>query len=152
MSPSLADLLYWSNPKSRDVGSFGGISLYIEVLQFTEKESVISANRLISEEEGLGQRFRGSLLIRKVTPTIAKDVIKELEAYDWIQQVKNEPNKYTITFEGKQMGELARIDIKKFRRVLAVKMHQRFTIPGWFVHRLLELNPNRQGEIVLPGL
>jgi hypothetical protein len=143
--------LHWQQPKSREVGSFGGISLYIEVLQFAMNESIVSTNRLISEEAGLGQRFRGSLLINKPTPTIARDALRELEAYGWIQQVKSEGDRYIITDEGKKMAELALADSKRFRRTLATKIHERFIIPGWIVYRLLELNPQRQGEIILPS-
>ncbi len=144
------NLFYWKQPKSRDVGSFGGISVYIQVLQFSEKETVISIDRLISEEIGLGQRLRGLLIINKVTPTIANDAIKELEAYGWIRKIKAETDKYVITPEGEKMSELAKTDLRQFKRILAVKMYDRFVIPGWFLYRLLELNPNRQGEIVLP--
>ncbi len=143
--------IFWPNPKSRDVGSFGGIDMYVEVLQYARKEAAISSDRLMSEEYGIGQRLRGSLLIRNVTSTVARDVIRELEAYEWIHQVSTDSNKYSLTAQGQDMAQLAINDLKLFRRTLSIKMHDRFIIPGWFIHRLLELNPDRQGEVVLPG-
>ncbi len=141
----------WPAPQSRDVGSFGGINLYIEVLQFATRDSVLSIGSLMSESDGLGQRLRGSLLIKEVTKTIAKDVIRELVAYGWIREISRESDKYSITEQGKNVAYTASVDLKAFRRTLAVKMQERFVVPGWMVYRLHQLNPSRQGEVVLPA-
>jgi len=34
---------------------------------------------------------------------------------------------------------------------LILKMHELYTVPGWFVNRLWDLNPAGQGEIVIPA-
>ncbi len=140
----------WPKPRSRNVGSFGNLELYAGTLFLAESEGTITQSTLTSDEKGLGQRLRGLLLVQRVTPTTAGDLITELQAYEWIQRQDTFPRSYSLTPDGVAAAQIAKTDRHGFRRLLLMKMQQRFVVPGWFVDRLHTINPHG-GDVVLPG-
>lgn len=139
----------WPTPPSRDYKGLSDINLYAEVLQIAATGPV-SVSKLMSEEEGLRQRLRKLVLIQNPTKTNVGALLSTLEAFRWLESHAHR-ERFLITEEGQQARELSEKDRRGFRRLLASKLHERFAIPGWFIHRLHALNPKRQGEIVLPA-
>jgi hypothetical protein len=141
---------WWDRPKSRNVGLFIDLSLYSEALKITAERGSITASLLRQE---LSQRTRGLLFVAKQSKRVAKDLVRELYAFKWLQRVNGsgqsiENASYKLTPSGE---EILRLSDYKVRRRLAVAMHEQFIIPGWFMSRLWKINPAGQGEVILPS-
>jgi len=141
---------WWDPPKSRNVGLFIDLSLYSEALKITAERGSITASFLRQE---LSQRTRGLLFIEKQSRRVAKDLVRELYEFKWLQRVNGSGQSienvlYKLTPGG---DEILGLSDHKVRRRLAVAMHKRFIIPGWFISRLWKINPAGQGEVVLPS-
>jgi len=140
----------WDKPKSRNVGLFVDLSLYSEALRITSERGSITASHLRQE---LRQRTRGLLLVEKQSKRVAQDLVRELHEFGWLQRASGsgqpvENVLYTLMPDGSEILELSSQEV---RRHLAVAMHKRFIIPGWFISRLWQINPTGQGEVVLPS-
>ncbi len=140
----------WGKPKSRNVGLFIDLSLYSEALKITAERGSITASFLRQE---LSQRTRGLLFVEKQSGRVAKDLVRELYEFKWLQRANGsgqsiENTLYKLTPDG---DEILGLTDHKVRRRLAIAMHQRFIIPGWFISRLWKINPTGQGEVVLPS-
>jgi len=140
----------WDKPESRNVGLFIDLSLYSEALGITAERGSITASHLRQE---LRQRTRGLLLIEKQSKRVAQDLVRELYEFGWLKRVNGsgqpvENALYTLTPAG---DEVLGLSYQVIRRRLAVKMHERYTVPGWFVGRLWRINPAGQGEVILPS-
>lgn len=140
----------WDNPKSRNVGLFIDLSLYSEALKITSERGSITASHLQQE---LRQRTRGLLLVEKQSKRVAQDLVRELHEFGWLQRASGSGQRvenvlYTLTPDGSEILELSSQEV---RRHLAVAMHKRFIIPGWFISRLWKINPTGQGEVILPS-
>lgn len=66
-------------------------------------------------------------------------LVRTLEAFGWIREDSKFPDNYELTTEGKSVAEESLTKPKDFRRRLALKLHERYVIPGWFVARLHSL-------------
>jgi hypothetical protein len=141
----------WDKPKSRNVGFFTDLSLYSEALKITAERGSITAPLLRQE---LSQRTRGLLFVKRQSKRVAKDLVRELHEFGWLQQAngsRQPPDEivlYTLTPSGQKILKLSSQEV---RRHLAVAMHKRFVIPGWFVSRLWKINPTGQGDVILPS-
>ena len=140
----------WDKPKSRNVGLFIDLSLYSEALKITAERGSITASFLRQE---LSQRTRGLLFVEKQSKRVAKDLVRELYEFKWLQRANGsgqsiENAMYKLTPGG---DEILGLTDHQVRRRLAVAMHKRFIIPGWFISRLWKINPAGQGEVVLPS-
>lgn len=142
----------WPKPKSRNVGFFVDLSLYPEALKITNERGFITS-RILREE--LSQRTRGQVLVRKQSRSAVKDLVRELQEYGWLQRISEKENAKTIdkgtfilTDEGRKVLQLKG---REFRHQLAIQMHNYYVIPGWFIDRLWTINPQGQGEIILPS-
>lgn len=138
----------WPQPSSRDFAELSDPILFAEVLEVTHKEGSVSLQKLTSETEGLRKRLRRLWVIDKPTMTTINGLLSAMTKFGWLKE--NGHGSYSLTPEGSEMYEVSR-DERLFRRKLAKKMHDRYVIPGWFVSRLHSLNPQGQGEIVLPS-
>jgi len=146
----MADKQWWDKPKSRNVGLFIDLSLYSEALRITAERESITALHLRQE---LSQRTRGLLFVEKQSKRVARDLVRELDEFGWLQWPSDSGQSvdsilYTLTPNGNRILQLTD---QEFRRRLAVKMHERYIIPGWFVARLWKINPSGQGEVILPS-
>ena len=142
---------WWGKPKSRNVGLFIDISLYSEALKITAERGSITASFLRQE---LSQRTRGLLFVEKQSERVAKDLVRELYEFKWLKRTNGSGQSienilYKLTPGG---SEILGLTEHKVRRRLAIEMHKRFIIPGWFISRLWKINPAGQGEVVLPSL
>lgn len=138
----------WPQPSSRDFAELSDPILFAEVLEVTHKEGNVSLQKLTSETEGLRQRLRRLWVIDKPTMTTIKGLLSAMTKFGWLKE--NDHGTYSLTPEGSKMYRVSR-DEESLRRKLAEKMYDRYVIPGWFLYRLHCLNPNGQGEIVLPS-
>lgn len=141
---------WWDLPKSRNVGLFIDISLYSEALKITAERGSITASFLRQE---LSQRTRGLLFVEKQSERVAKDLVRELYEFKWLQRANgsgqsSENALYKLTPDG---NEILGLPEHKVRRRLTIEMHRRFIIPGWFISRLWKINPAGQGEVILPS-
>lgn len=143
----------WKLPKSRNVGYFTDLSLYSEAMRIASERGTITPSYLQQE---LSQRTRGLKLVKKQSPRAVNDLVRELQAFGWLQRGRLRPDSqpdsqqalYALTKDG---GQALKLNNRAFIRQLAAKMQARFTIPGWFVARLWKINPDGQGEVILPS-
>jgi hypothetical protein len=141
---------YWPKPRHRDFAAIGGdITVYREVLEISATEPFVTAEKLLSAEEGLRNRFRKLVLIQTPSKTNVRAMLSLLERFDWLQV--DDKSRYTITLYGREVLARAANEARLFRREFAGHLHDCYIVPGWFVCRLHELNPNGQGEVILPA-
>ncbi len=136
----------WGRPQSRDFKALGDILVYAEVLHVACAEPFVTEEKLLSPEEGLRNRFRKPFLVQAPTKTNVRAVLSLLQRFGWLSA--DDKLRFTITPEGRLV---ARSSPQTFRRLVAENLHRTYTVPGWFVSRLYELNTAGQGEIVLPA-
>lgn len=145
------ELATWPIPPSRSFNDLSDCGLYAEVFQVASREAPISAAKLMSSDQGLRQRMRRLHLVQFPTKTNIAALLHALETFGWLSEDGANRGQYTLTTEGHRVAEESASDPTGFRRQLAAKLHERYIIPGWFVARLHALNPNGQGEVVLPA-
>ena len=139
---------WWKPPKSRNVGYFTDLSLYSEAMKIASERVNITTSYLRQE---LSQRTRGLKLVKKQSPRAVKDLVRELQEFGWLRRrstTKAQSALYALTESGEQA---LRLDRREFAQQLAAKMQDLFAIPGWFVERLWKINPEGQGEVILPS-
>lgn len=141
---------WWDKPRSRNVGLFTDLSLYSEALKITVERGSITASHLRQE---LGQRTRGLLFVERQSRRVSEDLIRELREFGWLERANGAGQPvgnvlHTLTPAG---NEIRRLPDRAVRRHLAVAMHRQYTIPGWFIARLWQINPTGQGEVILPS-
>lgn len=137
---------FWPTPKLYGVGHFTEFNLYREALLIAESKGYIDRALLISE---IPQRVKGLILIDSISDSVYTDLIRELIHYCFITK-ESKNDFYRITSEGKRYLNLCYSNKDEALDVLLQKMQKVFTTPAWFVNRLWELNPEGQGQIVIP--
>ncbi|MFC2146239.1 hypothetical protein ACFLRT_02650 [Acidobacteriota bacterium] len=139
---------FWPTPLKRNVGLFTDLKLFSDALEIGEKHGEFSKIQLA---EGLSKRVKGLIFIDELSKRVLDDLVRELMDFEWIQKItKNFPG-FTLTGKGKEAIIKYKVDKGAYTQQLIVEMHRVYTIPGWFVNRLWELNPGGQGEIVVPA-
>ncbi len=147
------DHKHWETPKSRMVGLFADLRLFSEALDLAKNQGSITRFDL---EEELSQSVRGQLYLERQSPRRWADLIRELRHFSWFE-VENRFAKpqddanHRITQKGISALLLSKEDYSGFLRLLASKMHEQYVIPGWFVDRLWKINPDREGEVIVPA-
>lgn len=142
----------WPSPKSREVGLFTDLTLYAEALTLAHDRAVTVS----SLQHNLEQRMQKRRLVRRQSERTVERLMRELRYFDWLKPRPGSVEKLTmapheITPEGQGALFLSRRDSRAFRRLLAAKMQQVYVIPGWFIARLWQINPEEQGEVILPA-
>lgn len=142
----------WPTPKSRNIGFFTDLRLFSEALELAYEQDIISKQYLIQE---IPQRVKGLLLVKSQSSRGVEHLLRELRSFRWLVIVDTSSKsldnaKYSLTDEGKKAFKLFKHNRGDFFRLLTTQMHNLYTIPGWFVHRLWVINPKGQGEIVIP--
>lgn len=139
----------WPKPQSRNVGFFTDLSLYSEALEICAERGSITAEHLRRE---LRQRTQGLVLVEEQSNRVAKDLVRELFEFGWLERNGSgqsaDKDLYTLAPDGAEMLSLSS---QAFYRHLAIKMQERYTMPGWFVARIWKINPEGQGEVILPS-
>ncbi|WP_028581400.1 hypothetical protein [Desulfogranum japonicum] len=143
---------YWNKPKSRSIALFNDIRLYFEALELAHSQEYITVQELIDE---MPQRVKGLLFVRNQSSRGMTDLVREFRNFGWLKRIKysssqTNNSKYALTNEGEKAYRLSKSDKVRFIRYLTRKMHNVYTIPGWFVDRLWTINPEGQGEVIVP--
>ncbi len=112
-------------------------------------EDTISQSKLISSDDGLRQRLRRLHVVQNPTKTNINGLLAALSAFGWLKDEGN--GRYSLSADGVPIARDSVHNPTAFRRKLAVKLHERYVVPGWFVARLYDLNPAGQGQVVLPA-
>ena len=153
MTDSETESRQWPEPKSRDVGLFADLRLYAEALELSLAYGAVSLPFLKRE---MGQRLTMMRLVLRQSERAVEGLLRELRAFGWLQTPPGSRESastapHEITAQGESSLRLYREDLRQFRRLLAVKMQELYTVPGWFVARLWMINPEGQGELILPA-
>lgn len=142
----------WGKPPSLNVGLFTDLTLYAEALQLAEERGTITSAYLQQE---LSQRLLKLLSVERQSMRVAQDLVRELRQFGWVRpedaSAKGAAVGHVLTEEGALALAESRQDRRAFRRRLAVRMHQVYVVPGWFVARLWRINEQGQGEVILPA-
>lgn len=141
----------WQMPQSRSYAALSDCGLFAEVLQVADKETIVSTTKLISEQLGLRQRMRRLHLVQLPTRTNITALVHAMVEFGWVAEHPSGRGQFLITNEGREVVREYTSNPRAFRRRLAVELHTRYVIPGWFVSRLYSINPSGQGEVVLPA-
>lgn len=139
----------WPTPESRDFAELSDPLLFSEVLEIAKKEGYVSIEKLMSESDGLRNIIRRLWVVEKPKKTIIEGIFSAMKSFGWLEESRG--GSLRLTTDGLKVYQISNEDKKYFRRILLEKMHNRYIIPGWIVSRLLALNCNGQGEIVLPS-
>ncbi len=143
----------WPAPRSREVGLFTDLTLYAEALALAIEHGAVTVSLLQRE---LGQRLQKMRLVLRQSPRTVERLMRELRYFDWLQPRRGTTEglstaPHVITPDGQRALTFSRQDARAFRRLLTAKMQQVYVIPGWFIARLWQINPEGQGEIILPA-
>lgn len=139
--------LKWETPILYGVGHFTDFQLYEEALLLAKSLGEISIESLLSE---LPQKVKGLILIETISNTTINDLLRELQHFKFIKKTDRDKQKFHITSEGYEYLYLLGTDKEKARDMLLKKMQEIFVTPAWFIERMWTLNPQGQGELVIP--
>lgn len=142
----------WPIPKLYGVGHFTEFNLYKEALLLAKTKGYINQDLLISE---IPQRIKGLVVVESISKTSYMDLIRELLHYKFIRRstiysYQTKDTRYKITEEGLRFLSIWISNEGKALDILLEKMQEVFVTPAWFIERLWDLNPNGQGQIVIP--
>lgn len=135
---------YWGF-KNHAVGLFTDMNLYYEGLVIAKNRGFVNVNML---EKNLLERVIGLKYIETFKKRAFQDLIRELNRFKYIY--KNE-NDFLITEKGNALIDTYKTSINKYYDVLVDKMNSEYGIPGWFIYRLWTINPEGQGQVVIPS-
>jgi predicted transcriptional regulator len=143
---------FWGTPKSKSVGLFTDFTLYYDALKLCKSLGIINVSILRKE---LSQRIIGIRYVAELQKRAFLDLVRELNEFKFIRQKDRSASHvqkiYEITNEGLDLINIYEINRKKFSRILTSKMFEVYTIPGWFVNRLWKINPDGQGQVIIPA-
>jgi len=134
-------------------GLFADLQLFPEALGVALNKDYVTRFDL---EEELSRRVHGVTLVERESPRRWSDLIRELRYFGWIKVIDTyhkptDDARHKITEEGVKVYSLWKKEETEFLRLLTIKMHNQYVIPGWFVQRLWDINPERGGEVVMPN-
>lgn len=144
-------VLKWDKPKSKSVGLFTDLTLFYDALKLCRNLGVINLNVL---RKGISQRLIGLRYIEQLKKRAFTDLIRELNEFGWILPKGNknkEDTFYEITTSGLEIIELYEKNRKAYFRQLCNKMQSTYSVPAWFAYRLWMINPEGQGQVVIPA-
>src|SRR5437879_4516681 len=122
----------WPRPQQRIVGAFSDLTFFKDALEHARDAQGVTPARL---QECLAPRLRSLRRVERPGPSTISGVLEELRLYGWLT-VSPGGTAYVLTAEGEQALLIARAAPRRFLRMLTVRMHAVYTIPGWFVSRL----------------
>lgn len=135
----------WTPPSLYGVGHFTEFNLYREALSIAKSKGFIDKALLVRE---IPQRVKGLVLVDSISETVYMDLIRELTHFGFIQ--KESKNEFRITVAGMEYLELCSCNKERAQDKLLERMQEVFVTPAWFINRLWELNPDNQGQVVIP--
>lgn len=138
--------MMWQSPKLFGVGQFVEMRLYSIVLTIAKSFGYITIELLQQE---IPERIKGLIVVNSISKRTYDDLIRELLYFDFLKRNRID-NIYSITDEGIQYLDMLAFEPNRAKDLLLKKTQEVFITPGWFVNRLWELNPDEQGQIVIP--
>ena len=144
---------YWPTPKRRSLSASSDLRLFYEAIEFINKFELVSKKQIKQE---LSARVKGLKLIKNISDTGIENLIRELKAFGWIYAdrpgiiERSDLGMFKLTNEGKKVLEIYKYNKREFLNKLITKMHVEYVIPGWFIDRLWKLNPEGQGQVIIP--
>lgn len=135
----------WPSPTLYGVGHFTDLRLYFEALHIAKQYDKFSSRTLQKE---LPERVKGLVFVEGFQKTTFQDLIRELSRFGYIEK---SDNLYKITEEGRSYLSLAVTDKEAAMDELLDKTQKVFVTPAWFIDRMWKLNPEGQGQIVIPA-
>ena len=137
---------HWNIEKKRSVGLFTDMQLYIEALR---EMNIYKSFRKIQIQENLSKKVKGLIYSGSITPKMIDELFREMLYFGWIIQDKKI---FILTKTGENIYNFyLNKDIVEYRKSIIIYLQKTYAIPGWFINKLWELNPNRQGEIIIPA-
>jgi len=140
----------WPAPQSREVALFTDLTLLSETLELA---AVRGSVNLVYLQQALRQRLQRMRQVKTQQPRTIERILRELKLFGWIEPLSSGNGagpSYRLTSAGVDALRLAQHTPRQFRRLLAEKMQEIYVIPGWFIARLWHINPQGQGEVILP--
>lgn len=148
MSSASLKKKFWPKPKSKSVGLFTDLNLYYDALKLCKSLGIINLNVLQKE---ISERVIGIKYVEQLKKRAFVDLIRELNEFKFIKPKGVSNNSiYEITEQGIELLVIYESNRKRYRRILAAKMQEVYSVPGWFVERLWKINPSGQGQVVIP--
>lgn len=136
---------YWQYKKSYGVGLFTDLNLYVEALKLAKSHGYVNVPML---EKNLSERVIGLKYIETFKKRTFQDLIRELVKFRYL--VKKDSD-YYLTQPGIELIGLYSNSISRYYDTILERMNAEYVIPGWFVHRLWNINPDGQGQVVIPS-
>lgn len=138
----------WQKQKRKSVGLFTDLKLFYDALDITSKHNIMTKRLL---RDSLSKRVKGLIFIKELSKRVIDDLMRELIDFGWIEYLTNKKSFFFLTNNGNKALRLYENDSEAYIMLLVERMHAIYTIPGWFVKRLWDLNQKNQGEIVIPA-
>ncbi len=141
----------WNKPTKIGVALFTDLTLFYDAINIGLKKGYLTAHlfkELIEEDETIFYRVKGLKYIKDYKKTAFEHLIQELYLFNFVQK---KGQRYVVTEEGKTLMKLYLQNSNEYYLLLLRKMQEVYTIPGWLIDRLWELNPKGQGQIVIPA-
>jgi hypothetical protein len=91
------------------------------------------------------------IFIEKLSPRVIDDLVRELSDFEWIKKIGERSLLFILTEKGEKVRKSFISNTAQYIEQLTFQMQKIYAIPGWFVNRLWDLNPEGQGEIALPA-
>ncbi len=149
---------YWPSPLRKSIGFYSDSKTFIDVLKYGASKDFFDKSELI---DLLSNRVIGLLFVKKISTTGIENLLDELHQFGWIQidparrridlDLGEMLTIYTLTEQGKQAIKEYESNKKNFYNDLIYNLYKIYTIPGWFIQRLWDINPDGQGQVIIPS-
>jgi hypothetical protein len=136
---------FWRFKQNHSVGLFTDLNLYFEALLIGKVRGFINVKLL---EKNLLQRVIGLKYIETFKNRAFQDLIRELNRFKYIYKSESD---FYLTESGLKLIELYDSSNERYLDALLDKMNSEYGIPGWLINRLWTINPNGQGQVVVPS-
>ncbi len=136
---------FWKYRKHYSIGLFTDLNLYYEALVIAKHVGYIN---ILLLEKNLLERVKGLKYIETFKKRTFQDLIRELNVFKFIYKKDFD---YFLTPSGIKLIDLYRTSTADYRTALLQKMNEEYVIPAWFINRLWNINPEGQGQVVIPS-
>jgi hypothetical protein len=142
----------WPAPRHPQIALVGDLTVLADVLAIVASQPDATAALVM---RALAPRLRAGRQVERYGPATVHGVLEELSHYDWLRHRVDEVGAkrhrvYSVTDEGEVAARVAAAGGRPFLRLIAGRIQDACTIPGWFVDRLWKINPT-SGEVILPA-
>lgn len=136
---------YWKYKKSYGVGLFTDLNLYIETVKLARSHGYVNVPML---EKNLPERVIGLKYIETFKKRTFEDLIRELVKFRFLTKKETD---YYLTRDGHELLNIHATSVSNYYDIILERMNEEYVIPGWFIFRLWAINPEGQGQVVIPS-